>query len=74
MIWNGKELKTVGDIFDGITSCKTNENANEFISLYKKENPKALENIGYVIGYASSNERTRLYDLFGDNHPISGGC
>lgn len=74
MFWNGKELKTVRDIFDGITSCETKEDANEFISLYKEENQNALGNIGYVIGYAPSDERARLYDLFGNNHPIFGRC
>jgi hypothetical protein len=74
VIWKGKELKTIGGIIDGIASCKTEDDAKEFTRLYKEENPYAIENIGYVIGYASSDERTRLYDLFGEHHPIFGRC
>ena len=56
----------------GIAQCKTKEEAQEFMRLYRAENPYADENIGYVLGYYSPAERARLQDWFGVTHPVFG--
>lgn len=70
MNWNGEKLKTVGDIAVGIKSCQTKKEAQKFLETYAAETEYAKENIGYLIGYLSTSERERLYDLFNIVHPV----
>jgi len=73
MIWNGHELKTVGDIMTyGIDACRNREEAQAFIAVYEAENPHARENIGYLAGYYSREKATQIYDWFNVSHPIFG--
>jgi hypothetical protein len=73
MIWNGHELKTVGDIMThGIDACRTREEAQAFILAYEAENPHARDNVGYLAGYYSREKANQIYEWFGVSHPIFG--
>lgn len=72
MIWKGQELKTMGDLMNGIKRCDTREEAQEFMRIYEQENAHARENIGYMAGYVSVEEADQIYDWFGVSHPIFG--
>lgn len=70
MIWKGNEIKTIGDLLDkGINQCKTKEEAQEFMRLYREVNPHADENVGYLSGYFPPEEMARIQDWFGVSHP-----
>jgi hypothetical protein len=72
MIWNGIDTKTVGGLFDAVCSVTTTEEAGEFMTALRAENPHADANVGYIIGYGDADTRKRLYDLFQLTHPILG--
>ena len=72
MIWKGRELKSMGDLMDGVKRCDNREEAQEFMRLYEQESPHARANIGYMAGYFSSEEADQIYDWFGVSHPIFG--
>jgi hypothetical protein len=72
MNWQGKELKTLGDILDAVTKCATREEAQEFMRQYREFTPHAAENIGYLGGYCSDETNMRIQDWFGVEHPIFG--
>ncbi|MFB5268106.1 hypothetical protein ACE41H_15165 [Paenibacillus enshidis] len=71
MIWKDKELVTVGDLMDsGINACETEEEAKQFMALYRAENLDADNNIGYISGYYSPEEAARIRQWFGVEHPF----
>ena len=73
MFWKGKELKTIEDLMlRGIDQCKTKEEAQDFILQYVEENLHARENIGYLAGYYSRDDQTRIFEWFDVCHPIYG--
>lgn len=72
MIWNGKKIETVRDLFDAVHGCETRQQADEFMAAYRGEREHADANVGYVIGYADEVTRERLYGLFQVGHPITG--
>jgi hypothetical protein len=72
MDWNGKTIRTAGDLFDAAASCATQEQADAFLTGYRAENEHADANLGYVIGYGDEVTRERLYGLFRIGHPIFG--
>ena len=73
MKWKNKELVSVGDLTDVIEKITTREEAQEFLQCYRGTgNVHADQNIGYILGYFSNEERERLYGLFGTPHPIFG--
>ena len=75
MIDYKKDFKklTWGQIGDICCSCKTPEEAKEFLDFYRKENPEGADhNLGYLFGYYGNETRERLYSLFPVNHPIFG--
>ncbi len=71
-IWNGKTLKTVGDINDAMLSITNKQEAIAFRDAYRKTNEFADENLGYLTGYCGATEMGRLQDLFEVGHPIFG--
>ncbi len=73
MKWKDEELKTAGDLMKkGIEKCDTPEEAQEFMRLFKAENPYAEENIGYISGYYDTEEKQRIQEWFCVEHPIFG--
>jgi hypothetical protein len=72
MEWNGKTIKTAGELFDAAASCHTQAEADEFLRLYRASNEHADANLGYIIGYGDEDTRKRLYGLFRMGHPIFG--
>ena len=66
--------QTIGNLLDACAECKTQAEANGVLRRAKEDNPEyAEQNIGYILGYLSPNERERLYSLFSKcNHPIFG--
>lgn len=73
MNWKGKELRTIRDLMDrGIDKCETQEEAQEFMQLYRADCEHADINIGYLSGYYGPTEMARIQDWFGVVHPIFG--
>ena len=55
--------------------CQTKEDAKKLLEHYEKycDNPETAHiNLGYIFGYASEENRKRLYSLFPLIHPIFG--
>lgn len=75
MEWKGQELVTIGDLMGkGIDKCDGPEEAQEFMRLYRAENPYADENIGYLSGYYGTDDMRRIQEWFGAAHPIFGSA
>jgi dihydroxyacid dehydratase/phosphogluconate dehydratase len=75
MIWNGKELKTIGDLTDAIGSiAKTGSpaQAREFMVGYRQANEHADANVGYISGYFDRPTMNRIQEWFGVHHPVFG--
>lgn len=72
MVWKGEMLHTYGDVMRAMAAVESQEEAAEFMDLYRAENPSADENIGYMTGYFSREEKHRLQELFDVEHPIFG--
>lgn len=74
MNWKGRELKTFGDFMEyGIDTCRTREEAQEFMRLYVAENPmNARANIGYMSGYYNPDKARQIRVWFEVVHPIFG--
>jgi hypothetical protein len=65
--------RAIGDYLSLCLKCKTKEEAELFLVKYRKIEPEyADQNLGYVFGYCSAEDRTKLYKLFPVNHPIFG--
>jgi hypothetical protein len=72
-VWDGKEIRTLGELLDAAVSVTTREEAQEFLAAYKAVNEHAAANIGYILGYLNPEERGRLYKLFEEcSHPVFG--
>ena len=72
MFWKGKELKTMGDIMQIIEKCDSPDEAQEFMNIYRSENPYADKNIGYISGYFDNKTMARIQSLFCVSHPMFG--
>ncbi|MET0601873.1 MAG: hypothetical protein ABW167_07775 [Baekduia sp.] len=79
MEWQGATLRTYGEIFNGLQTLKTTEEADEFYTLYLaalktsdelagKTDEEMAEivssNLGYLLGYGSEEDRLRIQGLF----------
>ena len=66
MIWKGKELVTIRDFLTkGINQCESQEEAQEFMKLYRAENLRAGENIEFMSCYYAPDEAVRIISWFG---------
>lgn len=72
MTWQGKELATIGQLFDVVVDIPTREEAQAFMAAYRATTEYADANIGYLSGYCGSEEMARIQDWFGVAHPIFG--
>ena len=72
MVWQGKLLKTYGDVTDALAGLQSAEDAAHFMHLYRAANPHADTNVGYLTGYCSATEAQRLQQWCGVRHPIFG--
>lgn len=72
MLWKGSNVVTNGDLISAIGKIVTLEEAQEFLTLAMAENPHAKANIGYLAGYFDNEQKHRIFDLFGVEHPIFG--
>ena len=84
MIFNGKELKTVGEIFNtALELARTNKNdAHDFFLQYVKyimeENGESFDwavelakfNLGYIAGYYSKDVVDLIYKTYECCHPV----
>ncbi len=65
MIWKGENLVTIKDFLTkGINRCETQEEAREFMRLYREENPRADENIDFMSCYYTCEEMIRIRSWF----------
>lgn len=71
-IWRGRNLEKMGDLIDAVIKCQSREEAQEFMAAYESVSPYARENIGYMAGYLSHEEATRVFDWFAVRHPVFG--
>ena len=62
----------MGEIADAFTACKTKEEAQAFVKAYEKTTEHARANLGYMLGYFSSQTRAKFYDWCDLSHPIFG--
>lgn len=76
MNWKGKEIETFGDLADavlGIVKDGTEDDAKEFMQLYRAEEPEfADENVGYLAGYYEAADAQKIWAWFGTRHPVFG--
>lgn len=72
--WDGNEIATIGDLFDGAVSAMRAGRAQEYFDAYAATNERAAQNLGYVFGYGDDNTRRELYQAFGVIHPVFGGA
>lgn len=78
LMWNGKELKNMGDVMNVVHSIALKGNkkeALEFRQWYRDQcnSPEiADKNIGYSAGYYSKEIADSIWDLFEVNHPVFG--
>lgn len=81
MNWNGKEIKTMGDVIDAALSAIDEDRASEFKALYiadaEKDRPGEGEaivnsNLGYMSGYLSPEMGAKVLRAFSTTHPIFG--
>lgn len=68
LIWEGREVNTVGDLFDNAVQAMDYGKAQEFLAAYRAVNEHADDNLGHIFGYASSEDlRKRLHDAYHRN-------
>ena len=73
-VWEGKSLDTIRDLMDAMFKIDHAEHAAYFMAEYRKVNPHADKNVGYLIGYVEPAERRQaMYALFMVKHPIFNG-
>lgn len=78
MNWNGKELKTMGDIGDAVCAIlkmpeeKGRAAAKLFMDEYLDDTPHAYHNIGYMSGYYDNETMAKIQDWFQTAHPVFG--
>lgn len=73
MIWKGENLNTIGKVCDAMQKIQTPGEAKEFMELGRKAGSAWDDNIGYLTGYFSEAESSRMRKLFLVQHPIFGG-
>jgi len=72
-IWKDKEIETFGDLASAVVSCKTREEAQEFMAVYRAiDGENADGNVGYLAGYYDRETAQKIWDWFGTEHPIFG--
>lgn len=76
LVWNGKALKTMGDVCDvieGIAKSGNKVEALAFRSYYRSLYPRVADvNIGYSSGYYSRDMAKKILELFEVEHPVFG--
>jgi len=72
-IWDGEDLATLGQLFNGAVAAADAGRAREFYDAYAATNDHAAENLGYLFGYGDAETRRKLYAAFNLTHPIFGG-
>lgn len=74
LIWNGKEIRTMGDTLDAFVKCESQEEIQKLMDLYRADSQHADANIGYMLGYLSEAEARRIRSWLGPkvSHPIFG--
>ena len=76
MKWNGKDLKTTGDLVDAMSAIMAIEDAadqaDEFMTLYRVDSEHADVNIERLTGYFSRDRANLARNLFRVKHPIFG--
>lgn len=71
--WDGQQIDTVGELFNGAVAAMRSGQAAEFFAAYSAVNAHAGENLGYVFGYADDATRRELYAAYRVVHPVFGG-
>lgn len=75
MMWKGKQLTTMHEVFEEAIKCKDQKEAKQFLQTYVKTGVKeeiAKSNLGYFAGYYSPDVREKILQLFNAPHPIFG--
>ena len=72
MWWQGKLLKTYGDVTDALAGLSSAEEAVDFMRQYRAVQPHADTNVGYLTGYFGAADAQRLRQWCGVQHPIFG--
>ncbi len=72
LMWKGRQVENVTDLMPAIESCKTREEAAEFMEKYREGTKEADANVGYLSGFYASEDMKRIWDWFGVSHPIFG--
>lgn len=75
MMWKGKELTKMIEVFEAALECKNKKEASEFLQTYVRSGVTedvAKSNLGYFAGYYDKETSKKIYDLFGAAHPIFG--
>lgn len=73
MIWKGENLNTIGKVLSAMSKIETPEEAREFMEKGRQSGSAWDDNIGYLTGYLSDTEASRLRSLLRVQHPIFGG-
>jgi hypothetical protein len=75
MVWEGKELNTLGEMMDAMSDIYSHDDkeaATRFMELYRAECEYADSNIGYLTGYMDSDTMRGMQKLFSVSHPVFG--
>ncbi len=73
MVWDGKALRTIGELLDAIMGLRDEQEGGRFMAEYRAVNIHAVQNVGYIIGYLGQPDRDRAYQMTRTVHPIFGG-
>lgn len=72
-MWRGSELQSPADYIAAMAELETPADGQAFRDAYEAARHPAIdENLGYLTGYMSRAERTRVCALLGVEHPIFG--
>lgn len=77
MIWNGKDIKSVGDLLNEVTriaAADDQDAADRFMAEFRAESPYADSNVGYLSGYLDVETMAKVQRMFGAPHPIFGSA
>lgn len=73
MKWQDKDITTIGDVIQAMSSLDTKEKAIQFLEAYRLSDPLvADENFSYCSGYLKEEHSLRLREWTGVPHPIFG--
>jgi len=73
--WKGKQLRTMGEIFDAAIDVRDQDEAGAFLAAYVASGldiDTARSNLGYFAGYYSEGVRVRVAKLYKATHPVFG--